>query len=161
MTSRILIFILTLTVLSCHFSGPRDLQDTKPVTEVIELNRMVGTWKATQVTYDMVQERNYAVDTIQLLLYKDSTFKAINIPDCFADPFGKPVHKRLVDAHGKWEVNNIKGKYSLTLRFDKGELFKENEGYSFEMYKRDTSIFAFQYVGDPDQADILEFRKAN
>jgi len=161
MTSRIAIFILIFTFLSCHFSGPRDLQDTKSITEIEELNKMVGTWKATEVTYDMVRERNYVVDTIQLLLNSDSTFKAINIPDCFADPFGKPVNKRLVNAQGQWQVSKIKDKYLLMLRFDKGDLFKKNEGFGFEMYKRDTSIFAFQYVGDPDQADMLEFRKAN
>lgn len=161
MTSRITIFILILTFLSCHFSGPRDLHDTKAITEVAELNRMVGTWKATEVTYDMVRERNYVVDTIQLILNSDSTFEAINIPDCFADPFGKPINKQLVNAHGRWAINKVQNKYLLALRFDKGDLFKENEGYGFEMYKRDTSIFAFQYVGDPDQADMLEFRKAN
>lgn len=136
------------------------MRDTKAITKVSELNKLVGTWKGTDVTYDMVRERNYEVDTIQLILNSDSTFEAINIPDCFADPFGKPINKRLVNAHGLWAINKIQNEYLLALRFYKGDLFKENEGYGFEMYMRDTSLFAFQYVGDPDQADMLEFQKA-
>jgi len=166
MTSRILIFILTLIFSSCHFSGPRDLQDTTAITEVAELKDMIGTWNATEATYDMVKERNYAVDSIKLLINNDSTFEAINIPDCFAEPLGRPLRRKLVNAKGKWKISNVKdsegrAKYLLSLYFTKGDLFKEPEAYAFEMYKRNSSIFAFQYVGDPDQADMLEFRKAN
>ena len=161
MTLRIPIFSLIFIFFGCHFQGPRDLKETKPITTDVEVAHLSGIWKATKVTYDMVREREYSVDTIELQLNKDSTFEAVNIPDCFADPFGKPVHKRLVNGHGKWEINKVQDKYLLGLRFKKGDMFKENQGYSFEMYKRDTSIFAFQYIGDPDQADILEFRKAN
>jgi hypothetical protein len=68
---------LIFTFLSCHFLEPRDLQDTISITEIEELNKMTETWKATEVIYEMVRERNYVFHTIQLLLKNDSTFEAI------------------------------------------------------------------------------------
>ncbi len=58
-------------------------------------------------TYNLAKRLKCPPGSIKIILHKDSTFEAINIPDCLSDGFRNPVAHRLLHTTGKWGVEKI------------------------------------------------------
>lgn len=159
MSLRYFILFLVLTFSSCHFLGPRDESNDIPIKSLTELKTLAGYWKATEATYDLLKEKKYSSDSVNLVLHKDSTFEFQNLPDCINSPFGDPTKGRLGDAKGKWNVYRFGDKWKLQMAFDKSELFNEKTFLEFDIAIVGSKLQIWQYIGDPDQADVLQFEK--
>jgi len=59
---------------------------------------------ATGITYDMMRNMGYPMDSVHLVLHADSTFAVDHLPDCIEDDFGRTLHKQLLVGEGRWKV---------------------------------------------------------
>jgi len=129
------------------------------ITDRNELKDLDGVWKATGITYSMIKREKYRMDSVKLILGKDSTFEAVNLPDCLSDQFGEPVKHQLLAATGNWRVEKTGKEWKMIMEFNKGRLFKERSGFEFDLYHSGNSILMSTYLGDPDEVKLLEFEK--
>jgi hypothetical protein len=94
-------------------------------------------------------------------LHRDSTFEAINIPDCLSDGFGNPIAHRLLHATGKWRVEKIVKDWKIRMELKPGKLFTKGMSTDFDVYLFHQSLLMGVYAGNPDEARALDFMKAN
>jgi hypothetical protein len=153
------ICFLCIGLSGCHFFGPRDLAPYNMITDRNELKDLNGVWKATGITYSMIKREKYKIDSVKLILGKDSTFEAVNLPDCLSDQFGEAVKHQLLSATGSWGVEKIGNEWKMSMEFNKGQLFKEKSTFDFDLYHSGKTILMSTYLGDPDEVKLLEFEK--
>ena len=161
MKIHLIICFFVLSLLSCNGLGPRDTSHDSPVKSITELADLPGVWYATRTTYKMLKEKNYKIDSVRLILHRDSSFEFINMPDCIDDPAGKPIKHQLLTVKGKWKPEEFKGAWEISMAFDKGELFETKTHLPFDVFYIDSEMVIMYFIGDPDQADVLVFRKRN
>jgi hypothetical protein len=160
MTLRYLIFFSTLTLSSCHFFEPRDESNDTVINGLTELKTLPGNWKATETTYALLKDKKYHLDSAKLVLNKDSTFEFYNLPDCINSPLGDPIKGKLGNAKGKWNIYHFGDKWKIQMAFEENELFDKKTFLDFDIVLVGSKFRIWQYIGDPDQADVLEFEKA-
>ena len=129
------------------------------ITDMAQLKDLNGVWKATNFTYELTKRQKYPPDSIKIILHKDSTFQAVNIPDCLSDGFGNPVKHQLLNATGRWGIEKIGADWKLRMEFNRGQLFKKGVITFFDVYLSGNDILMSIYAGDPDDAKFLEFKK--
>ena len=141
---------------SCHFLAPRDLGDLKKVKDVDGLKHMDGVWMATGITYDLMRNMGYPMDSVRMDLHGDSTFTIEHLPDCVEDQFGNTVYKQLFAGAGKWTVYQFGGTWTLRLDFERA--CSAGRGLSLDMnvYRDGGRLIVSQYIGDPDAVKVLE-----
>jgi hypothetical protein len=160
---RILSVVVLFTCIAlagCHFLGPRDMSGFTMITDNKQPGSLNGVWKATGFSYDMIKSEDYMIDSIKLILHKDSTFEAFNLPDCLGDEFGHPIKHLLLPAKGRWRLSKITELWHMELDFDKGLLYKKGMTIIYpDLYLSGKTILMPTFVGDPDEAKYLEFEK--
>ena len=116
---------------------------------------MAGTWYATADTYVLLDKKKYVRDSVYLLLRPDSSFK-VRLPDCMdAASKGGLVW----DAIGSWRLFRSGDTWKLGMAFEKGRLFRYRTFTNFDLVVKDSVLTLSRYVGDPDKAEALQFRK--
>ena len=160
-TSYAVISVLSFALSGCHFFGPRDMTNLSTITDVAQLNNLSGVWKATSNTYTLTKRLQYPADSITIILHKDSTFEAINIPDCLSDGLGNPVKHQLLNATGRWGVEQDGKEWKIRMEFKPGKLFAKGLYTDFDVYRSGNDLLMGVYAGDPDEAKALDFIKPN
>ena len=159
MTPRLAIFLLLTLLCSCHFFGPRDLDRIKNISDKNQLDNLPGLWKAKQSTYKMLKAKKYQIDSIQLTLKSDSTFLALNLPDCINKPSGDTRTRLLLNASGHWTIYKFGDTWKMQMTFDKNKMLDKNAYLDFDILFLDKKLMLSHFIGDPDQADLLEFER--
>lgn len=151
--------LLSAALCGCHFFGPRDMTGVKTITDITQLNNLTGVWRATDNTYNLTKRQQYPADSIKIILHKDSSFEAINIPDFLSDAFGNPVKHQLLHATGHWRPEKVGKDWKISMDFQPGRLFKNGRSTYFDIYLVGNDLLMGVYAGDPDEAKALDFIK--
>ena len=159
MGKKTAICFLCIAFCGCHIFGPRDLSPFNMITDKNELKDLKGVWKAASPTYDLIKRQKYKIDSIKLLLRNDSTFEAVNLPDCMSDEFGEPVKYHLFSASGTWHVGKDRNEWKMRMNFDRGQLFTGGMIMDFDLYLSGKTLLMSTYVGDPHEVKLLEFER--
>lgn len=157
--THLIIFSLVMTLISCNGFGPRDTSHDTAVNSINELNGLPGTWNATKSVYKMLRGKNYTIDSVRLILHADSTFELTNTPDCINDPAGKSKDQLLESTKGSWTTQIMRNQWMLVMTFDQGKIFESKTRMNFEIRSIDSTLTISYFIGDPDQGDILMFKK--
>lgn len=156
---RFTLCLLAISLGGCH-SIKTELGISTQVSDKSELANLQGVWYATSATYNMIKNKKYVVDTMQLALYPNATFKATNFPDCITTSAGDPVNQVLANGSGTWEIYKFGDFWKLRLDFQKDSVFKDKAFCDFDIYYNKSTLKISEFIGDPDSADILEFEKS-
>ncbi|MDP4151766.1 MAG: hypothetical protein Q8927_09855 [Bacteroidota bacterium] len=154
--------LLAILSVGCQYARPLDTEGTEKLKDVASLPAMSGTWKATYLTYEMLGNLHYRIDSVELELHQDSTFTAKRFPDCLLNsPENKPVETALFDGAGTWSIADF-GRYGVAVYLDFVQPHKTGPHYfvQFDIYLGKQFIKLDQYVGDPDAGNVLEFSKS-
>ena len=151
--------LLSAALCGCHFFGPRDMTGITTITDITQLNNLPGVWTATNNTYDLMKRQQYPADSIKIILHKDSTFEAVNLPDCLSDQWGNPVKHQLLNATGRWRPEKIGKEWQINMDFKQGRLFKKGVTTNFDIFIKGNNLLMGTYAGDPDEAKSLDFTK--
>ncbi|MFT3823796.1 MAG: hypothetical protein QM731_07735 [Chitinophagaceae bacterium] len=154
-----LVFFAVIQLCSCHFFEPTDSSAEQPFKELKDLQGLPGVWNATDRTYEMLKKKEYKSGGVKLTLRSDSSFEFMNLPDCINSPSGDIVNRKSGNANGKWNVYSVKDRWELQMAFNEGELFPKKTFLSFEISQSGRDIKLWQYIGDPDMAEVLEFER--
>lgn len=155
MRAWLLIIAIGIALSACRSSGADEAVRGRPVTDQKELGEIAGTWYATADTYAMLAKKKYARDSVYMRLQPDSSFK-VRLPDCMdAASKGGLVW----DAIGTWKLHKNGDAWKLGMAFEKGRLFRYRTFTDFDIVVKDSVLTLFRYVGDPDKAEALQFRK--
>lgn len=157
MRTWLLAIIMGIALFSCRSRGASDINNGLPVTDIKELKGIVGAWHATEDTYAMLVKKNYVRDSIYIVLRDDSVFKAYHLPDCM-DAAGNGG--LLLDAVGTWKLHLNGNDWKLSMAFEKGRLFRHKTFTDFDILVKDSVLTLFRYIGDPEEAEALQFRKS-
>ena len=153
---RLLVICAGLFLTGCQSRGTSDAGNSRPVTDKKELSDLAGTWYATEDTYTMLAEKKYPRDSIYIVLRNDSVFNAFHLPDCM-DAANKGG--LLLDAVGTWRLHKNGDAWRLLMGFEKGRLFRYKTYSEFDIQVTDSVLTLLRIVGDPEEKDILRFRK--
>ena len=154
---RLLIIFLIISLVSCHGSKHPVIKNGRTVTDVKELDSLAGTWYATPDTDTMLKKKNYQPDSIYIILQKDSVLKAHHLPDCITAATKGGL---LQDAVGVWKLHRDGNDWKLGVAFEAGRLFRYKTHTSFDIAVVDSVLSIYQYIGDPKEGDVLQFRKS-
>jgi hypothetical protein len=154
----VLFFFNSIILAACL--GVMDESKWKPVTEEPRIAEIVGSWNADDFSYKLINEKKiYKNDSVSLILKEDHSFTAINFPDLLGEDFQIPVKGKLINATGKWNLVKVKDKWQISLDFDPGELFPKGIGGYYPLFRKDSKLIIWMFVGDPDQGNRLAFIK--
>jgi hypothetical protein len=131
----------------------------KKVEDGESLTHMDGVWMATGITYDMMRNMGYPMDSVHLVLHADSTFAVDHLPDCIEDEFGRTLHKQLLVGEGRWKVYEFGGVWKLVLDFTRPGLSGHELFLDMDIFRDGPKLIVSQYIGDPDEVKVLEFYK--
>lgn len=155
MRTWLLAVAIGIAVSACRSTGADEVMRGRPVTAQKELRDIAGTWYATADTYAMLAKKRYARDSVYMLLRPDSSFK-VRLPDCMdAASKGGLVW----DAIGAWKLHQHGDAWKLNMAFEKGRLFRYRTFTDFDIVVKDSVLTLLRYVGDPEKAEVLQFRK--
>jgi len=146
---------------SCHFFGPADNTGLNNISSLKDVTGLEGKWRLSKDSYTLLTQKGYNIDSIYMQLNKDSTFEAVNLPDCIPDEFGKPKKGALINAQGKWSIAKPGKSLALEMSFDKGLLFNKPTYITFNLYKITATgkLMIGCFLGDPDSAEMLAFER--
>jgi hypothetical protein len=153
----LIFFILSLW--SCNTLESRPFSFPGKVTDSSQLGNLPGVWSASSTTYSMLKNKRYKQDTLLLVLKPDSTFTGINFPDCIDNLSGDPVKGLLSNGSGLWAVYQSGKYWKLRLDFEKNQTFSDKTFLDFDISLDGTSTRLSEYLGDPDNVDILEYER--
>ena len=107
----------------------------------------------------MLKAKKYQIDSIQLRLNIDSTFEVSNLPDCISNSSGDPRAGLLLNASGNWSIYKLGDTWKMKMTFSKSKMFDKDTFLDFDILLLDKKLMLSQFIGDPDQADMLEFER--
>jgi hypothetical protein len=107
----------------------------------------------------MLKNKKYRQDSLSLVLKPDSTFTGTNFPDCIDNLSGDPVKGLLSNGTGRWSVYQSGKYWKLRLDFEKSQTFSERTFLDFDISLDGSTVRLTEYMGDPDNVDILEYEK--
>lgn len=140
--------------------GITDEDKLKSMSEKPNIQQMVGRWHADKFSYKLSEKKSYPVDTMSLILDKDMTFKAFNLPAYVTTSDTVPLEKMLVNAKGKWHLQiNNSNIWELALDFNPGKLYKSGLHENYQLYMQNSKALIWHFVGDPDSGERLAFSK--
>ena len=155
MRTWLLAVVTGIVLAGCHSKGAGNSSIGLPVTDQQLLNDIAGTWYATKETHDMLTKKKYARDSVYVKLNSDSSFK-VRLPDCMdAASKGGLVW----EAIGGWRLHKNGDDWKLGMAFEKGRLFRYRTFTDFDIVVKDSMLTMSRYGGDPDEEEVLQFRK--
>jgi hypothetical protein len=151
------IYIFTFIILtSCHFHGPIDENVMMKITKEPSDAELIGRWEVDSFSYNLIKKQYIIKDQkVELVLNDNGKCHAINFPDFINDGFGKSINGKLINGTGKWTIKPENNTWVLDLEFDNGGLISS----SFGLFKKNSELVIWRFIGDPDQADRLMFNK--
>lgn len=156
MRTWLLVIVIGIVLTACHSKGAAIGSIGLPVTDQKALNDMAGTWYATAETHALLTKKKYARDSVYIKLNPDSSFK-VRLPDCMdAASKGGLVW----EAIGGWRLHKNGDAWKLGMAFEKGRLFRYRTFTDFDIVIKDSILNLSRYVGDPDEEEVLRFRKS-
>ena len=153
---RLLIIFLLISLASCHGSKHPVIKHGHTVTDIKALDNLTGTWYSTPDSDTMLKKKNYRPDSIFIVLQQDSVLKAHHLPDCMTAAIKGGL---LQDALGVWKLHRDGDDWKLGVAFEAGKLFRYKTYTFFDIAVVDSVLTIYQYIGDPDKGDVLQFRK--
>ena len=126
---------------------------------------LVGKYVPSAETLKWVREEGkYPNVETSVELTKDGSFRMVNMPDWWAEPFGKPKGK-FDSGVGEWEVTKQQEWWNLKLSFKIRKDFSSKQGdsggflTSIPIVGQSVPYRLWFYVGDPDQGKVMILEK--
>jgi hypothetical protein len=151
----LLAVLFGMTLSACHDKQAADAAHGRHVTDQKGLTDMAGTWYATAETNALLDKKKYVRDSVYLILQADSAFH-VRLPDCL-DAAAKGG--LIWDAIGAWRLHKNGETWKLGMAFEKGRLFRYRTFTDFDIRVLDSVLILSRYIGNPDEGEILTFRK--
>ncbi|AXY72922.1 hypothetical protein D3H65_02590 [Paraflavitalea soli] len=153
----LLAVLIGVVLTACKSKAAHEAIYGLPVTDQKLLKDMAGSWFATEETHALLAKKKYARDSVHIELRPDSSFK-VRLPDCMdAAAKGGLVW----EAIGGWRLHKNGDDWKLGMAFEKGRLFRYRTFTDFDIVIKDSVLTLSRYVGDPDEEEALQFRKAH
>ena len=158
---RFFLCILALLLAGCGGGlWPIDETVMQPLSVEPSSMNIIWTWEVDNFSYTLIKEQYHIQDKkVALVINEDSTFEAINFPDFVTDSFGQSINNKLLNATGRWKVEQEDATRVLNMEFTKGELYTWGAETSYALYSKDSQLVILDFIGDPDQGDRLLFIK--
>lgn len=153
---RVLFIFMGLLFVACQHVKHPVIKHGRTVTDIKALDKLAGTWYSTPDSDTMLKKKNYPPDSIFIVLQQDSVLKAHHLPDCMTAAIKGGL---LQDALGVWKLHRDGDDWKLGVAFEAGKLFRYKTYTSFDIAVVDSVLTIYQYIGDPDKGDVLQFRK--
>lgn len=129
--------------------------NTKP-----DISEFIGTWEADSFSYQLIKEEySDCQKPVKMKINKSGEFYGLNFPDMISIGSGHSIRKEFKNCEGRWELDSLNGYWNLGVRFEPCELFKNGCLTSYNLYKFNGELVIWIFLGDPDEARRLMFRK--
>lgn len=163
--------LILISITACNLnplgSRPNETRTKIPTMKFHKLTEqpadslLNGTWEADRFTYEFLRKHVDVGDRkVRITLKKDRTLSSVNLPNTNSDNFYQP-DSLLSKMTGSWEKKQSYKKdwWQVQLSFDWKGGTRYGFAGSYDMYKRNDSLFLWRYIGDPDSGNRLLFRR--
>ena len=157
-----LLFIILLLSTCRYFNvSPVNGITTKDLTNMPKNQDLIGSWEVDNFSYELIKEKGYTkAKKIELKLYENGNFEAINFPD-FIDVFKNSNEEKFHQLNGKWKVDkDFAGKkWVLNLKFEKSIYYENGLVTDYDLYLENNKLIIWTFIGDPDSGERFLFKK--
>jgi|GEM_PF-2846460 len=153
-----LLFFLIFS--SCNLFNSNTPQD---LTKKPELKELIGEWKFDLASYTAMMHHGYKCDDVRLTLHEDGNFEVQNFPNVI-NKVTKEQYADCQSIDGVWSLEKrmSKEKWAVLLKFDKYQIYGENNLILFEILMENKKLVlrhSFLDYQDLDSEERLQFFK--
>lgn len=160
MIRTLIICTIILTISACRYFGPVDGTVMKNVKTKPLFPELVGTWEVDSFSYKTINEEYVNTNkTVKLEISDSGKLIALNLPDMVADGFGRSIEGQFSDCKGTWKLDSINSKWNLNVSYEPCEIYKKGMWTNYDLYKFKGELVIWVFLGDPDEARRLMFKK--
>ncbi|WP_264551707.1 hypothetical protein [Flavobacterium sp. N2038] len=157
---NIFYLIIFATFSSCNLFNNYTPQD---LTKKPELKELIGEWKLDLASYNAMMHYGYKCNEVKLTLYENGSFEVVNFPNVM-NKVTKEQYADCQSIDGTWSLEKrfSKEKWGVLLKFDKYQIYGENNLIIFEVLMENKKLIlrnSFLDYKDLDSEERLQFFK--
>lgn len=160
MKRLLIISTIIISFSACRYFGPVDGIVMKNIKSKPLSNELIGTWEVDSFSYNLIREEYENFDkSVQLIIDDSGKLTAYNLPDMVSDGFGRSINGEYFDCIGGWELDSLNSSWNLSVKYEPCELYKKGTWTTYDLYRFKGDLVIWVFLGDPDEARRLMFKK--